>query len=151
MVFASVYKDKGGERHILFGCSQPQWCGLDEVAEITRGMRDHRLNAYIPEAELAFAALHAYEKRILIGATGSDNVNEEQVDKETLWNARKSAWEAMKTDSTFLGGTHEKGVALRTPDWQPSMACYACAGMMGYEDTKDWEEEEQKEYFTNFR
>ena len=146
MVFVSVYKDKGGERHILLGCSEPNWKGLDDVAKTTRGMRDHRLNAYIPVAKLALAALHAHEKRILFSAPGSDNANEEQVDEKTLWDARKSAREAMKTDPAFLGGTHESGMALRTPSWEHNMACHACASMMGYKDTKAWKEKAQKAY-----
>jgi hypothetical protein len=42
----------------------------------------------------------------------------------------------MKKHETFLGGKHEMGLALRTPDWTPNMPCYLCSAMMGYQIAK---------------
>jgi hypothetical protein len=101
-------------------------------------------------AKLAFDSLRRHEQTRLRDETGTTD-DENKVEREMLLRARNSAREAMKTDQTFLGGTKERGMALRTPDWEHTMACYLCASMMGYKDTKVWPEDHEQTAFAKFR
>jgi hypothetical protein len=143
MVFASVYREDNAQRRILFGCNTPDWRGLDAVSRVVKGFRDHRLQAYIPWGDSAFRALRGLETSFLSKTPGND-------DNEPLWDARKKAKEAMESHHTFLGGTHESGMALKPPGWTHHMACYLCSSTMGHKDTKPWTESEQKRYFLGF-
>ncbi|KAK4150987.1 hypothetical protein C8A00DRAFT_17550 [Chaetomidium leptoderma] len=75
----------------------------------------------------AFNALRALENPSLASERpeGADK-------QELLWDARKSARAAMRGHPSFLGGTHETGLALRTPRWTSNMGCYLCSSIMGY-------------------
>lgn len=57
----------------------------------------------------------------------------------------------MRDDSSFLGGTHEVGLAVHTPEWSTNQPCYLCQGMMGYEVLKQWKEKEVKKYLLQFK
>ena len=143
MVFASVYRGNNTERHILFGCNTPNWRGFNAVWAIAKAFRDRRLQAYIPWGDSALRALHDLEISFL-----SEIPDERK--KELLVDARKKAKKAMESHRTFLGGTHESGLALRTPDWTGNMPCYLCSSMMGYMAIKTWTETEQTGYFLTF-
>jgi hypothetical protein len=147
MIFVSVYHEQDGRKYILCGCNAPNWKGFPEVAAVTRTMRNHRLHAYLPLSDAAFYKLHALENSFLAASAGEHG----KTKKDLLWGARKAAGAAMRVDDTFLGGTHEVGIALRTLDLKPNMACYLCGSMMGYVDPIVWTEDERKAYVLTFK
>jgi hypothetical protein len=67
-----------------------------------------------------------------------------------FWDVRNSARGAMRKHEAFLGGTHEMGLALQTPDWTPKMPCYLCSAMMGYQTPKRWRKKHRRKYDTEF-
>lgn len=57
---------------------------------------------------------------------------------------------AMERHETFLGGTHEMGIAFTIPDYEPHMACYQCASTMGYKSPKTWSGEQRADYNADY-
>ncbi|KAK4033289.1 hypothetical protein C8A01DRAFT_40262 [Parachaetomium inaequale] len=154
MVFASVYHEKNGAKCVLFGCNSPDWSGLPAVSAITKTMRNHRLQAYIPWGNAAFQALRKVEQSFWPdsdssgGGGGGDNSDET---KRRRREARKRARAVMREHDAFFGGTHEHGIALQTPEWSSHMPCYLCAGMMRYKEVDDWSEDARGKYCDTFR
>ena len=111
---------------------------------ITRDMRDGRLQAYIPLGDAALGALRELEESLSREKAGDEDKT------KPLWDVRKSARAAMREHETFLGGTHEMGLALRTPGWSPNMPCYLCSAIMGYRNAGSWSERSRREYDTTF-
>ncbi|KAH6844919.1 hypothetical protein B0I37DRAFT_433725 [Chaetomium sp. MPI-CAGE-AT-0009] len=140
VVFLSVYHDNG-TRRILFGCNKPNWKGFPAVATLAREIREIRLQNYVPLGGAAFEALRSHEELFLDSfrparAGGGEKTKKarEKAEKAARRKARNAAREAMKNDKTFLGGTHEVGMAFQIPGWTYKPACYLCSSVMGYQD-----------------
>lgn len=142
IVFACAHP---GAETLVFGANEPNSKGFPEVAAVSRQIRDTRLSAYIPYAQPAFYSLK--EKDRLFMEELQSNHNAPSSNKKALvCDARKRAIRLMRDDSSFLGGTHEMGVAVRTTDWKANHPCYLCQGMVGCEVVKQWKENEAKKY-----
>lgn len=147
MVFACAHP---GAETLVFGANEPNWKGLPEVAAVlSRQIRDTRLSAYILYAHPAFKSLKEKE-RLFTGELQSNHDAHSSNTKSLVYDARKRAIRLMRDDSSFLGGTHEMGLAVRTPEWSTNQPCYLCQGMMGYEVVKQWKGKEVKKYLLQF-
>lgn len=124
-----------GAETLIFGANEPNWKGFPEVAAVSRQVRDTRLSAYIPYAQPAFYSLK--EKERLFMEQLQSNHNAHSSNRQSLvYEARKRAIRSMRDDSSILGGTHEMGLAVHTPEGSTNQPCYLCQGMMGYEVVK---------------
>lgn len=146
----NAYDNAGdGAPSMVFGANGPNSKGFLEVAAVSRQIRDTRLSAYIPYAQPAFYSLK--EKERLFVEELQRNHNAPSSNKKALvCDARKRAIRSMRDDSSFLGGTHEMGLEVRTPEWSTNQSCHLCQGMMGYEVVKQWKEKDVKKYPPQF-
>ncbi|OIW23323.1 hypothetical protein CONLIGDRAFT_693943 [Coniochaeta ligniaria NRRL 30616] len=129
MMFFSIYPNADASKPpiLLFGCNEI----------------DHGLRNYIPVAFETFTFLHGREQSLGQGLTVP-------ITKEDLIEIRQQAVNDTHRDQSFLGGTNEVGLALRTKGWSPNKPCYLCYGMMGYQQAILWKPKDQKNYNATF-
>lgn len=147
MLFVAATPDRS---RIVFGANNTAWGKFTAIAAITRRARDVRLQQYIPRATPAFRALKRKEQEALSELRRSPGASS-LAEKELQYRARSKAIERMRSDSSFLGGQNEIGIALRPPTWAFNQGCYACQGMMGYRSPNSPPSEKQrKSYILQF-
>lgn len=120
MVFTCAHP---GAETLVFSANKPNWKGFHEVAAVSRQTRDTRLSAYIPYAHPAFKSLE--EKERLFAEELQSNHNAHSSNKKSpVYDARKRDIRLMREDDSFLGGTHEMGLAVRMLNIDPKRQEY---------------------------
>ena len=129
---------------LVLGCNDTQWGPLTCISTITQAARDTRLANYLQHGMPAYTAL---QERDMVAIQSLDS---NSVSPKEKGRVRRQVATAMRMDPTFLGGQHELGMALQPLAWKPHKPCYACFGMMGYQQVKYWSEKEQNAYMARF-
>jgi hypothetical protein len=145
MMFFSIYPTTDASKPpiVLFGCNEMSWGAAHAIQTVTRNHRDHGLQSYIPVASETFTFLHDREQSLSQGRTVP-------ISKQDLIAIRRQAAIDTHRDPSFLGGTNETGLALRTSGWSPNKPCYLCFGMMGYQQAVTWKTKDQENYNATF-
>lgn len=131
---------------ILFGTNEPSWGDLSAVADVTRQLRDFRLQHYIPKARDAFNALRCRE----LASRARLQVSQLRItDEKLLCESRDEAVKEMRSDTAFIGGSGN-GLAMRVIGWHGNQPCYVCQGMMSYSPARVWNEKKRKSYLGSF-
>jgi hypothetical protein len=143
MMFVSLYPRDNLPPILVLGANNARWGMLAPIASITRAARDARLGDYIPIAMPTFLKLREQDESLRRAlASGAEYA--------LVADARRQATSAVREDSTFLGGTHELGLALRPLSWTEVKPCYLYHGMMDYRTVVDWPQAEYDKYHSTF-